>query len=370
MQRSFVNFTKHLKNNRPLRQFLWIFLFSCLTYGLFKVEGVSYWFYDEIYSKNVFRIIRYAQGFLFGWVPFNLFFPLIISVLAYIGIRFFKFYKRRINLFTFLINIFSLGLLLISFFYWFWGFNYLNKGIADHLSLKVASVKESKLVDEINLTLDEMFTNRLENGIVDSLPYNLPSEIEAFDSILLKESIELFEQLQLPGYPSRNYKPFWPKGFLYRLGTVGFYNPYTGEANFESAAHPLILPFIKAHEWTHAQGITDEGDANFLAYLICAGSKVPLLRYSAAMEYFRYLIFEYRKINLEGYTTLMEKIPAGIASDLREIREYSNQYPEFMPKARDAIYTAYLKSHGVKEGLESYNRFINMIIAYKKEKKL
>ena len=41
-----------------------------------------------------------------------------------------------------------------------------------------------------------------------------------------------------------------------------------------------------------------------------------------------------------------------------------HKYPDILPSVRDAIYSSYLKRHGVKEGLRSYNEVVIMVQQY------
>ena len=51
----------------------------------------------------------------------------------------------------------------------------------------------------------------------------------------------------------------------------------------------LQIPFTLAHEMAHGYGITDEGDCNTLAYLVCLHSKNKAIQYSGLLAYLRYL---------------------------------------------------------------------------------
>ncbi len=46
------------------------------------------------------------------------------------------------------------------------------------------------------------------------------------------------------------------------------------------------------------------------------------------------------------------------------VRENDKKYPDILPQVRDAIYSSYLKSHGVKGGLRSYNEVVSMVQQY------
>ena len=82
-------------------------------------------------------------------------------------------------------------------------------------------------------------------------------------------------------------------------------------------------------------------------------------------------------------TSLIEKIsfissinflPPSVQRDQRPvisraivlIRENDRRFPDLMPQIRDAVYSTYLKRHGVKGGLRSYNYVVMMVDRYRK----
>jgi hypothetical protein len=240
----------------------------------------------------------------------------------------------------------------------------------EFLNLDLKKLKELKIKEELNNTLNAMMYLRQENGVGDSLTIYQALPFFEDDELIYDAAEKLFYELRLNVYGRPGLKKFRPKGTLLRLKTLGFYNPLTGECNIESDLHPIQTWFIKAHEWTHAQGITDEGDANFLAYLITTQSQIPEIVYSGYMEYFRYLLSDLRKMNPELYSKTLEVLPFGVRQELLEIRASLQKYPDFMPKIRDRFYDSYLKINGISEGMDSYNRIVMMVVAYQRSKKI
>ena len=57
----------------------------------------------------------------------------------------------------------------------------------------------------------------------------------------------------------------------------------------------------------------------------------------------------------------------GVKADLKAIRKDINRYPDILPWFRDVIYDLYLKSHGMSDGLASYDGIISLVLTWKKE---
>src|SRR5690606_25626830 len=142
-------------------------------------------------------------------------------------------------------------------FYWMWGFNYARESLTKTLNLQLKAVSINQLKSEMDYTLDQLMFIRRQMGVGDSSTVLVSYQNAPKDTILLHTAPEVLEEFGLKQYSDAPVKSFWPKGILHRLNTSGFYNPFTGECYKERDLHPIQVPFIKAHEWCHAQGITD-----------------------------------------------------------------------------------------------------------------
>ena len=58
-----------------------------------------------------------------------------------------------------------------------------------------------------------------------------------------------------------------------------------------------------------------------------------------------------------------------VLRSLQLIRQNDKLYPDLLPQIRDAIYSTYLKRHGVKGGLKSYDYVVLMVSEYQKHLK-
>jgi hypothetical protein len=179
----------------------------------------------------------------------------------------------------------------------------------------------------------------------------------------------LKKQLNQYGYPTPGIvraRQLWPKGLLLRISTAGVYIPFTGEGNVDAGLHFLQLPFVLAHEMSHAYGFGDEGTCNFLAYLTCTESSDPFLKYVGYLYYWRYVASEYQSIQPKKYKEFRSTLPPGLIADLTAIQEEMEKYPDIFPGIRDATYNAYLQAQGIHEGMKNYDRVIMLVHAWRK----
>lgn len=72
------------------------------------------------------------------------------------------------------------------------------------------------------------------------------------------------------------------------LGFLGYYNPFTGEAQLNLTMPRFLIPFVTCHEIAHQLGYASESEANFVAYLAAVRSPDTLFRYSTYFDLFNY----------------------------------------------------------------------------------
>jgi len=193
----------------------------------------------------------------------------------------------------------------------------------------------------------------------------LPTDIEN----TIRRIVE--EELHRLGYKTSGKvrgRLLTPKGILMRIGTSGVYFPWTGECNIDSGLHPVQIPFTLAHEFCHGYGFTDEGTCNFLAYLACIHSDIPMVQYSGYLGYWRYLASSYRRMDNENYKTYFDEIPKGVLNDVIAIDKEIDKYPDIFPDFRDAFYDTYLKTQGISEGMKNYSRIVMLAKAWRDAK--
>ena len=252
------------------KRFLWIFL------GLGSVlvrilVGTNSLFIENFYSRGLFLGIRTLLDYTFGLIPVPFLYVLILILLVVIilktkrGLQSQKPFLQKLG--SFLFSIFAFLGMIIFLFLFLWGFNYSRIPLESQLRIQPNPLSIKELKQELDLNTKKLIEKRARVPNVDSLSFNeshLPPKME---SQIRKELAFTLKSLGYPDIGNPPLRLLRPKGVLLRISTAGFYLPLTGECNVDSGLHPIQLPFVIAHEYSHAYGITDEGSCNFLAYL-------------------------------------------------------------------------------------------------------
>ncbi|MBC8570843.1 DUF3810 domain-containing protein [Zongyangia hominis] len=152
---------------------------------------------------------------------------------------------------------------------------------------------------------------------------------------------------------------------------VGFFFPFTFEANINGDVSHYSIPFNAAHELSHLAGFMREDEANFISYLCCVSSGDVSVRYSGkvmAMIYAGNALF---RIDPELHTQLMSALDDGVRRDFAANSAYWSQFEGPVAQVADNVNDAYLKSQHQADGVQSYGRVVDLLLAqYRADKGL
>jgi hypothetical protein len=320
-------------------------------------------FADVFYFRYLFQGWRFVYDYTFGLLPFGTVYLLFFSLFFIFYFTFAKPIKDKKwkKLGSNSINFFCIIYLL---FYFLWGFNYQQKGLATKLDLTEIQMTKEDLIAELNNIHKIALSTR--NKIIltnDSIrESNIPLILE---NLIRTSQKEILRSWSLPNIGRVRVRKLLPKGVLLRISTAGVYIPFVSEGHIDKGLHPVQWPFTMAHEMAHGYGITDEGECNFVAFVTCINSSNAIIRYSGLLGYYRYLLSNYRLYFREEYAAFYQTIDPAIIKDMVSINNELEKYPDILPDVRDKIYDSYLKSHGVKDGLHSYSTIIQLVQMWK-----
>lgn len=322
---------------------------------------------DQYYSRIFFPSIRNLIDLSLGKLPFPTLYLFLVLVLGISWISFRTFFRlvewrHRAG---YALQATSNGLgALVFFFLVLWGFNYQRTPIFQQLNLQPKPLDVKQLTAEIELTqrLASMDRERISQDTFALTELTEYSLLEDLVRATMQENLEVLG-LNFTGRPRT--KQFSPPGFMRRMGVLGVYFPFTGESYLDPSLHALEKPFTIAHEMAHSYGVTDEGEANFIAYVVCTQAEEPLLRYTAHLLLLRYQLRDYYGMDAEAALGWMETLPRGIIQDLISIRESAEAYPPIWLALSRKSNDLFLKSQGVKAGIKSYQQLPMLAAAWR-----
>lgn len=332
---------------------------------------------EKIYSREIYPIISGIIASITSYIPVSVAEILIILIPALLVIillvrllnlttgSLLKKHKNRIKFFSYLISLGIFFGIMLNLFYAIWGLNYFREPLADSLELNV----KERSMDELAQAYEELakraaelrdYVSEDESGV-----YTIGDHDEAFESV-----VEAYREMGTEHdiFLNSVYKAKSVKlsEYMSKAGIAGIYIPYTAEMNVNVNQPDLYILSGAAHETAHYMGFAREDEANFLAFYAAIFSDNVDLKYSAVMHALVNCGNKLYEKDAETYFAIREQYyTPGMYRDLDDYRQYIDKYEkETAQKVNDSMNDAYLKHNGLEDGIESYGRMVDLILAY------
>ena len=159
-------------------------------------------------------------------------------------------------------------------------------------------------------------------------------------------------------------KPFFFSRGMSYINFTGFFFPFTAEANINTDSPAAFVPSTIAHEIAHQRGVAPEDEANFCAVAACLENGDPVYCYSAALMAYVYLGNALYSADYDAWAENYSRLSDGVRADLRANNAYWAQFETPVNTVSDAVYTGFLKSYGQSDGLQTYGKCVDLLIAY------
>lgn len=249
-----------------------------------------------------------------------------------------------------------------------WGLNYARAPLAERIGLDARAETTSAELSSVGAGLLQAAAAayREVHGSEDAgVPTQLPPDGEVDAAVeaayaALPARVGLEEAVGRARPPVKRILNSW---WLTRVGILGFFSPFTGEANVHAYAPAQSLGHAIAHEKAHQRGIAPEDEANFVGYLACVGSGSPFLRYSGALFAYKQVLSELGDLDPAAYEALRAGEIPGIRRDFVDAWSFWHAHEGLLRDAGRAVNDAYLKANG-QAGTVTYNQSLRLILAW------
>jgi hypothetical protein len=158
-------------------------------------------------------------------------------------------------------------------------------------------------------------------------------------------------------------KAAWTSPLLAYLGIGGFYSPPTAEANVCVETPPSDVLFAAAHEVGHQLGFAREDEANYLGYLICRLHPDADYRYSGAFTASRFVLRALATVDRAEARALDARRSEAVKRDIATLVAWAARYSGPAMRTFNRANDAYLRSQGQREGVRSYGRMVDLLLA-------
>ena len=330
-----------------------------LFYFLSKSETAIAFF------NRLFEFKKQFHQTIFSKIPFSLgdiLYILIVLFLLYLIFNLFKKEKRR--------ECALIILIFFNIFYFtyqiFWGMLYFQAPILSQLSKNDITLNETKSLSLKYLKScikDREQVSENKNGVFEI------TNLKKIESAILQEQLKLPKNFSNKKMTLINdFKPSLFKSVMSFTGILGYYNPFTSEAQYNAELPATYLPFTLAHESSHQLGFAREQEANFIGYLIGGSSENKPLKYSTDLFALKSLL-----AYISVYDPVFSKyVIANYSSKMKRDRQNDKIFVKNHEGFLDRIFlisnNLFLKSNQ-QEGNITYSYFTVMLIKYERTKK-
>ena len=325
---------------------------------------------ETYYSTGIYPHISIILRYLLTWVPISLgdilygiaFIYLVWKLVAAIrGLKNGTITNARMLIF--LQRVFIKMLLIYILFNVLWGINYNRKGIASQIGLNITnySVADVKVLNSMLVKK----VNESKAAIIQQAQKKLSSR-EIFNGACAAYN-ELDERYEFLSYrPASLKSSLW--GWLGNyVGFMGYYNPFSGEAQVNTTVPKFIQPYTTCHEIAHQLGYAKENEANFVGYLAAASSKNVAFQYSVYVDLFLYAGRNlYRADSLAARSFADSLLPA-VKADLKEWQQFDERHRNPAEPVVKWVYGKFLESNEQPLGVLTYDEVTGFLIAYYKK---
>jgi hypothetical protein len=351
----------------------YIIRFALLAFfiAVIKIFSANQYWVEHIYSNQLYYYKNKLFANIFGWCPISIgdiLYGLVIIWLMYKFVVVVKKLRVKNQFKSYGLKI--LNKLLLAFmilyivFYALWGINYSKVDVAKQLQLSDSPYVKSDLLLIDSLLIEKMNeakTYLVKKGI-NNQPYSLTfsQTKQAYQQAIIKYPF-------LPAQQSISLKSSMYGWLGNYAGFLGYFNPFTGEAQVNTTVPSFLHPFVSCHEVAHQIGYAKESEANFVGYLTASSSTDTFFHYSVYLDMYMYAN---RTLYVQDSTAAKKfhkQINPWVRADLKEWKQFNAKHQNPIEPIIRWFYGKYLQQNQQPAGIMSYDEVTGFIIAYYKK---
>lgn len=242
-----------------------------------------------------------------------------------------------------------------------WGVNYHREPIARSLGLDVHPSAPAELLAFSRALVAEAGARR------PAAPAP-PAEVALADAAALYAALPGSPEgprwsFLAPAARAAPAKPLVASELLSWLGLLGFYDPFLAEPNVNVRAPGTAIPFVALHEMAHQRGVASEDEASFVAIVLGRDLGPPHVAYSCLWEATLHTLGALAVVDPAGAKAVWADADGGLVADVEAWRAWRLAHASPLEGAARTVNDTYLRSQGVHDGVESYGRVVDLLLA-------
>ena len=273
--------------------------------------------------------------------------------------------KRNIILGKAIINVLSVASVLYFLYVIGCGVNYHRYSFGYYSNLTVQDSTEEELY-ELSLSLAQR-ANELRAQTTKEDEFGV-FELSMSQAELTRETLKAYNKIA-KDYPILGgwYAPaksLLLSPMMSRMQLTGIFLPFTMEPTVNVVIPDYSIPSTMSHEMAHQRGFMREDEANYISYLVCANSDHVDLQYSGVMHALINAGNALYDKNAELYREVSATYSVEVRLDLNANSEYWRQFEnQVISNAVEQINNTYLMMNDQEDGVQSYGRMVDLLLA-------
>jgi hypothetical protein len=325
---------------------------------------------ERFYSNGIYPKIALFSRYILGKIPFSVG-DCFYAILIFFVIRWFFKNKKtwKTNWRNNILSILGFTAIFYFLFHFLWAFNYLRQPLSEKMKIKKEYSDNDlllftqKLIIKTNAIQFQITKNKNVKVLSPYAQKQLFKMTElGYDN--LKKEYSFFE------YKNPSIKKSLFSLPLTYMGFGGYLNPFTNEAQVNDKLPLYGFPMVVCHEMAHQMGYGSESECNFIGFLACIKNDDLYFQYAAYTTALRYCLNTIEEKNPKNLKPIQTKINRGILAYFKESETFWENYETPIETGFKLFYDNYLKMNQQKDGLDSYSKFLDLLINFYKEKPL
>jgi len=319
-------------------------------------------FIEKYYSSGLYEIISKFLRKILGNIEFSIgdvIYGIVVLFLLYKIIK----NRKTITFKNSIIGVINVISVFYFLFHLLWGMNYYRIPLEQKMELSY-EYSYQQLLDFTDKVIEKSNNIQLQITQNDSLKVINPYSNQQ----IYQKTQNAYNRLSAM-HPQFTYENQCVKNSLIStllsyMGFGGYMNPFTGEAQVNALLPKYTFPTTTLHEISHQIGYASESEANFIGYLASVNSDDLYFNYSGNVFALRYCLRNIERINPAILEDYLLKINYGIRLNFEETANFWELYQNPLENFFKIFYHNFLKINAQEEGLESYSKFLGLLISY------
>lgn len=247
----------------------------------------------------------------------------------------------------------------------FWGMLYFQKPLIEKLPQKEpteAQIKALALVFLEKCRKTRELVQEDRNGV-----FKVYGKEAVKKEILSRQNLIPKQIHKKAPIKNLSFKPSLYESVMSFSGILGYFNPFTAEAQYNPNLPSNSVPFTLAHESAHQLGYAREQEANFIGYLIGIKSENLELRYSTEYFALKSLLNSLTENNPEFVKYVIRNYSAGMKRDRLAEKMFVYKHRGILDSFFGFTNDLFLKSNQ-QEGSVTYSYFVDLLVRYETQK--